>query len=202
MFTKIRFLSVIIGVLFGFSVHAANLPQAADVCQFGGSPQPYTSAAVSSAKAPYMSLPTTALGKLKLLFMKIGTSTSGNFYAFYEGGTQYTVPNGKHFVVCGFWVMVGTTGSYDFQFGYATATFANDLASGTPPTGAVYYGTGTATTNHLRLNFDTTNTPHYFPMAGLSFPPLSTSNGTGAFYPWLRIAAADSLSMQLWGFEI
>lgn len=116
------------------------------------------------------------------LLCGVGSSYSaGNYISCFKNNTQYQVPSGKVFYVLGMHFFMGSATGVDWLgVGYATATFTNNTASASPPTGAVDYGAAKdafAYVNHPQTEW------RFFPHGGFSFPALS--------YPFARTGTAS-----------
>lgn len=198
-----KFIVGLLLLISSTSFAASGSGNISNLCQGGGN-FGANSTSGSAVLLP-LNIGTSSLGTLKTLVASAytGSSATGNFYGLYEGGTQYTVPNGKHLVLCGFSLSLATNANTHLQLGYATVTFANNTASASPPTGAVYYGAGSAVTDYLFILGNSGNPTQFIPIPGISFPPTSQGASGGAVYPFFRTDnPAAGYGLIMYGYEI
>lgn len=186
MFSKI---ALIASIFFSVAtVQAASIPANNNVVCFGG----FANSSVNSGTT--LCIPTNDIKNYKFLTAAYGsgTTTSGNYYAFYDGATQYQVTAGRTLYVMGFYYITNlAAGTQKITFGSSTASFANNLASASPPAGYASYG-GSGQFDHIFVN-NSGASPMWFPY------PMKFAAGT---YPVWRSHAADQFSVIMIGKEI
>lgn len=124
----------------------------------------------------------------KMLYAAASSGSSATYLKFYDGGVQYQVPSGKTFTVLGFTHIAGLSGASYLGFGYATATFLNNITG--PPTGAVQYGNAYQDMMQIKT---VAGALEYEPIGGFTFPALS--------YPFVRYGNSNYVTIFVWGVE-
>jgi hypothetical protein len=156
--------------------------QTNDIVQFGGG---------KNILQPSIVLPFANVNNLIQLSALISSSTSGNFLMLSRwssaGSAQYQVNAAKHFYACGIFVYTNTA-NIQFTVGYGTAALGSDN-TGTPPTGAVYFSSGSGVSS---LYTDAT---------GWNFYPLF-ADFPASSYPFIKTGtSANNYNIVLLGTE-
>lgn len=122
------------------------------------------------------------------------STTAGNYLNFKknDGSGQYQVAAAKTFYSYGFlYCGIDAAGPNKATFGYATATFANDTASASTPTGWTNFGNGLY--DHVYFGIATQYQAYWVPLP-MRFPASS--------YPGVRLVASLQFMIMLVGREL
>lgn len=135
-----------------------------------------------------------------------GNSTAGNFYGFgKQKGTagQWKVASGKIATCVQMYFCSGAAEAAAVQLGYATATFTNNTASGSPPTGATCFSPNGNCTNISdgRWRFNTANSNVSL---AYNYNVTFDASATGAnadIYPFVRTDGTTTLNLVMICYE-
>lgn len=122
------------------------------------------------------------------------STTAGNYLNFRknDGSGQYQVTAAKTFYSYGFlYCGIDVAGACKPTFGYATATFANDTASASTPTGWTNFGNGLY--DHVYFGIATQFQSYWVPLP-MRFPASS--------YPGVRLVGSIQFMIMLVGKEL